>query len=41
MYEKGVSMELRVAKLMKREQDGFNYIRISFMEFITQKLYFG
>jgi len=30
-----------VAKQMKGKKDGFNYIRISFMEFITQQIYFG
>jgi hypothetical protein len=30
-----------VAKQMKGKKDIFNYIRISFMEFITQQIYFG
>lgn len=41
MYEKGVLLKFFVAKQFKREQDGINYIRINFMEFFTQKMYFG
>jgi len=41
MFEKGVLMKFFVVKQMKREQDGINYIRISFMEFFTCQMFFG
>jgi len=41
MFEKGVLMKFFVAKQIKWEQDGMNYIRISFMEFFTPHMYFG
>jgi hypothetical protein len=41
MYEKEVLMNYFVVKQMKREQDGLNYMGISFMEFFTHQIYFG